>query len=154
MSVTIVEAMPDKVEPALVDQGEQAIGGAFAQGPLSGAFRTIELGSVDPDQPHSALSKPEGVAIDHAGHAASLAAACKACFDPLGSRRSRTDGRKNCGVEQCANERKQRDEQRRPDDPLALAADLALTGAAKSEGSHDSIMAQAQSVLKSPPRRA
>ncbi len=146
MTVAIVEAVPDKVEAAAIEQAEEAVGGALCQSTLGGAFRLPELGGVDPDQPYPAPSEPERVTVDHASHAAGLPAARETGLDPFGARSNRADWRDDRGVEQRTNERKQRDQQRGFDNAPTLAPEPALTGAARSKRPHAANMAQAAAI--------
>ena len=64
--VGVPEAVPDKVEVALIDQHQQAIGGSFAKRALGRATRIGKFGGVDPDQTHPAITKAQRVAVDDA----------------------------------------------------------------------------------------
>jgi hypothetical protein len=106
-----MEAMPDKVERALIDEDKEASRGTFPKRPFGGAFRSLEFGRVDPDQPHSALPEAEGVTIDNAGHASPMAAAGELRFDTLGTPCDRPHWRNDCRIEKRTGQRKQNDEQ-------------------------------------------
>jgi hypothetical protein len=109
--VAIVEAMPHQVEPALVDQDQEASRRALAKCALGRALGSLKFRRIDPDQPHSALPKAERVAIDNAGHASPMAAAGELRFDTLGTPCDRPHWRNDCRVEKRTGQRKQNDEQ-------------------------------------------
>jgi hypothetical protein len=108
VSVAVMEAMPDKVERALIDEDKEASRGTLPKRPFGGAFGALEFGRVDPDQPHSALPEAERVAVDNAGHASPFAAARECRLDPLGLPGDRTHRRNDRRIEKRAGQRKQK----------------------------------------------